>query len=99
MGTSVRDLAYAAVGFAVIGTQRFQVRRREVQKQVEPKVRDAAGRMQGVAGAIDERVDPVLDQLQDRLPGTSRDVVRQARDVAKEARNAVLGAAGRVAEH
>lgn len=93
MCAALKDLAYAAVGFAVIGTQRAQVRRRELQKQVEPTVRDVAGRAQQAAGAIDQRVDPVLDMVQDRLPDSGKDVVRQARAVAKEARDAVIGLA------
>ena len=116
---SAKDAVYAAVGFAVLATQRLQVRRRELQKQVEPAVksaasttadrleagrqelekqvkpavREAAVRLRTAAGAVDDRVDPVLDRVQEKLPGTGSDVLRQARVVAKGARDAVLDAA------
>ncbi len=114
-----KDAFYTAVGLAVLATQRFQVRRREIQKQVQPAVksaasataerleagrvevqkqlrpavREAAGRLRDAAGAVDERVDPVLDRLQQKLPTTGSDVIRQARVVAKSARDTVLDAA------
>jgi hypothetical protein len=35
LGRLARDTAYVVVGFGVLGFQRAQVRRREVQKRVE----------------------------------------------------------------
>jgi hypothetical protein len=77
---SVKDAFYTAVGFGVLGVQRLQVQRREMRKQLRQ-----------VAGEVDQRVDPVLDDIQARLPGAPRVVVEQARVVAKSVRQSLLG--------
>ncbi len=77
--SSVKDAFYTAVGFGVLGVQRLQVRRRDLRKQ-----------LRRVAGQVEERVDPVLDDLEARLPGAPRVVVEQARVVAKSVRHALL---------
>jgi hypothetical protein len=87
---SVKDVVYTVVGFAVLATQRVQTRRRDLQKQVAPTVREAAVKLQDAAGAIDERLGPLFDELENRIPGTSRTLVHQARGVARETRDVVL---------
>ncbi len=75
----VKDAFYTAVGFGVLGVQQLQVQRRDLRKQ-----------LRRVAGQVEERVDPVLDDLEARLPTASRVVVEQARVVAKSMRHALL---------
>ncbi len=68
----LRDTLYTAVGFGVLGLQQAQVRRRELQKEL---------------AKLDEKVDPVLDDLEARLPEDLRPLVAPARSVA----HALLG--------
>ena len=91
----VKEAAYAAVGLGVLGVQKLQVRRREVAKQVEPQVREAAVRLKGLASAADEAVNPVLDRIEGQLPDATRDLVRSARGAATEARDTILDKASR----
>ncbi len=86
----LKDAAYVAVGLGVLGAQRVLVGRREVVKRVEPQVRGVASELQRLATATDERLNPVLHRMEERLPGPSRDVVRSARGRATGARDAVL---------
>ena len=76
---SVTDTFYTAVGFGVLGFQQLQVQRRDLRK-----------RLRVVAGRVEERVDPVLDDLEARLPEAPREVVRQARVAAKSVQHALL---------
>jgi hypothetical protein len=76
---SVTDAFYTAVGFGVLGFQQLQVQRRALRK-----------RLRVVAGQLEERVDPVLDDLEARLPDAPRGVVRQARVAAKSVQHAIL---------
>lgn len=75
-----KDAFYTAVGFGVLGLQQLAVRRRDLRKQ-----------LRRVAGEVEERVDPLLDDLERRLPDAPRVVVSQARVAAKTVRHAVLG--------
>jgi hypothetical protein len=63
----LRDSLYTAVGFGVLGFQQAQVRRRELQKEL---------------AKLDEKVDPVLDDLEAKLPEDLRPLVGPARSVA-----------------
>ncbi|MEN3314801.1 MAG: hypothetical protein V7605_1035 [Acidimicrobiaceae bacterium] len=91
----LKDAAYAAVGLGVLGVQRLQVRRRDVAKQVEPQVREAAARLQRLAANADQTINPVLDRLEGRLPDATRDLVRSARTVVTDARDTILDKASR----
>jgi hypothetical protein len=96
LANRLKDAAYVAVGLGVLGAQRLLVGRREVARRVEPQVREAAAQLQRLAGVADQRVNPVLEQVEDRLPDATRTLVRSARGKATEARDAVLSrAAGR----
>lgn len=75
----LKDAFYTAVGFGVLGFQQLQVQRRDLRKQL----RRAAGR-------VEERVDPLLDDLEARLPDAPRIVVKQARMAAKTVQHAIL---------
>ncbi len=63
----LRETLYTAVGFGVLGLQQAQVRRRELQKEL---------------AKLDEKVDPVLDDLEARLPEDLRPLVAPARSAA-----------------
>lgn len=86
----LRDAAYTAVGLGVLGVQRLQVRRRELSRQLQPQMKEAAARLQRLAAAADERVNPVLERLEQDLPEATRDMVRTARSAAAGARDAVF---------
>ncbi len=77
---SAKDAFFTAVGFGVLGFQQLQVQRRELRK-----------RLRLLAGQVEERVDPVLDDIEARLPAAPRVVAEQARMVAKGVRHALLG--------
>lgn len=56
LGTTVTDFAHVATGFLVLGAQQAQVRRRELQKHLEPHLRDAVRRLAAVhAAVVDDR--------------------------------------------
>ena len=78
--TMLRDSLYTAVGFGVLGLQQAQVRRRQLQKDLAK-----------LAVEVDEKVDPVLDDLVARLPDDLRPLAVQARTVARSARRSLLG--------
>jgi hypothetical protein len=78
--TPLRDALYTAVGFGVLGFQQAQLRRRDLQ-------RDLAR----LAVEVDEKVDPVLDDLVARLPDDLRPLATQARAAAVSARRSLLG--------
>jgi len=69
--TRLRESLYTAVGFGVLGFQQVQVRRRELQKGLAR-----------LAGEVDEKVDPLLDDLEARLPEDLRPLVASARSAA-----------------
>lgn len=75
----VKDAFYTAVGFGVLGFQQLMVQRRDLHAQ-----------LRRVAGRVEERVDPVLDDLEARLPEASRGVVKQARQAAKAVHHVML---------
>ncbi len=91
----IRDAAYTVVGLGVLGVQRLQVQRRDLSRSLRPQVRDAASRLQTLATTADAKVNPVLDRFEENLPDATRDLVRAAREVATEARDAVLDRAAR----
>ncbi len=83
MATGLRDSLYTAVGFAVLGVQQAQLRRRELQKELAR-----------LAVEVDQKVDPVLDDLVARLPEDLRPLAGQARAAAVSARRSLLGQGG-----
>ncbi len=68
LASTLRDAAYTAIGLGVLGLQRAHVRRREIERQLVELSRD-----------LDERVAPVLDELERRLPGQLAAAFRQVR--------------------
>ncbi len=80
VATRLKDSLYTAVGFGVLGFQQAQLRRRELQK-------DQAK----LAVEVDGKVDPVLDDLEPRLPDDLRRLVASVRSAA----HSFLGAVSR----
>ena len=97
---TARDAAYVVVGLGVLGFQRAQVQRQELQKRlVEPRSQ-LEGRLDEVRGEftrrakdVDEavelvigRIEASLGPIEERLPVPARDLVKQAHSQAREAR-------------
>ena len=78
--SSLRDSLDTAIGFGVLGFQQAQLRRRELQRELAR-----------LAVEVDEKVDPVLDDLEARLPDDLRSLVGQARSAARSAQRSLLG--------
>ncbi|HTJ74426.1 MAG TPA: hypothetical protein VL337_03590 [Acidimicrobiales bacterium] len=76
----LRESLYTAVGFGVLGFQQAQVRRRQLQRELSR-----------LAAEVDERVDPVLDDLEARLSDEVRPLVAQARAAVRSAQRTLLG--------
>ena len=97
---TARDAAYVVVGLGVLGFQRAQVRRQELQKRlIEPRsqIQDRLGdvrdevtrRVKDVDGAVEGvigRIESSLAPVEDRLPEPARDLVKQAHVQAREVR-------------
>jgi hypothetical protein len=80
---TLRDSLYTAVGFGVLGFQQAQLRRRELQRELSR-----------LAAEVDEKVEPVLDDLVARLPEDLRPLAAGARSAAVKARRSLLGERG-----
>ena len=76
----LRDSLYAAVGFGVLGIQQVQLRRRELQRELIK-----------LAAEVDEKVEPLLDDMVARLPEDLRPLAAGARLAALNARRSLLG--------
>lgn len=83
---TLKDAAYIAVGIGVIGFQKAQVRRQELRKdlagrrqelntQLTTQVEEYGAFLRDLAG----RVEPVVTDLQARLPEQAKDLVQQVR--------------------
>lgn len=80
VGDGLRDSLYTAVGFAVLGFQQAQVQRRQLQKELAR-----------LAVEVDEKVEPVLDDLEAKLSDDLRPLLVSARSAARSARDSLLG--------
>jgi hypothetical protein len=100
---TARDAAYVVVGLGVLGFQRAQVRRQDLQKRfAEPRVQ-IQDRLGGVRGEVSKRVkeadgavehvigriESTLLPIEDRLPEPARDLVKQMHTQAREVRHQV----------
>jgi vacuolar-type H+-ATPase subunit H len=94
---TAKDAAYVVVGLGVIGWQRAQVRRRDLEQQlrapraqletqVTEAVTEAREQLHKLAKDIEQRLEPVVEQFEERLPEQARELVGQARQAAKDAR-------------
>jgi hypothetical protein len=107
-GKSLKDAAYVVLGFSVIGFQKAQVRRQELTKQlkqqreqVEVQLSGAREQLGSLVKTIDGAIEPVrqeiddrLDLVEERLPAQAKDVVKSARAFAKETEQQVRRAVG-----
>jgi hypothetical protein len=105
---TLKDAAYVTVGLGVLGFQKAQVRRVELQKQVkeqrkqlESQLADAGKTVRGLAQDVEARLAPVRSQVEGRLdtlsgllPVQARSVVDQARAAAKQTQEQVRSALG-----
>ena len=80
VGDQLRDSLYTAVGFGVLALQQAQVRRRQLQRDLAK-----------LAVEVDEKVEPVLDDLEARLSEDLRPLLASARSAARSARESLLG--------
>ena len=87
---TVKDAAYVTVGLGVLAFQKAQVGRRELTKQVETQLTETGGQVQRLAKKVEERVQPVLSQLEDAVPAGAKDLVKQARTAALQAQDQLL---------
>ncbi len=96
---TAKDAAYVVVGLGVLGFQRAQVRRQELQKrlsersQLQGHLVDLSGevtkRVKDVDDAVEQvigRIEATLVPIEDRLPVPARDLVKQAHVQAREVR-------------
>ena len=91
---TLKDAAYITVGLGVIGFQKAQVRRQELRKQLGTQLADTRGQVTKLAKDIEARVEPVLDQIEERLPVQAKGLVHQARTTAKDVQGQLLAAVG-----
>ena len=88
---TLKDAAYVTVGLGVLAVQKAQVGRREPTSRVEAQLNETSEQVQKIAKRVEARVQPVLGQLEGALPETAKDLVKQARDAAREAQAQLLG--------
>jgi ABC-type transporter Mla subunit MlaD len=97
-----QDAAYVAIGLGVIGLQKAQVRRRELQSQldtlqgqlsdapignVRKELAKAVKDLDKTFGQLIERMDATFEPISERLPAGAQAAVQQA----KEARDQLRG--------
>jgi hypothetical protein len=96
---TVKDAVYVTVGLGVLSFQRAQVRRREWRQQLQTQLTETRGRAQQLtqqlARDLERRLEPVVDQLEETLPGQARGVVKHARAAAKDVQGQLLALVGR----
>jgi len=117
LNNALKEGAYVALGLGVIGFQRAQVRRVQLTKQIEaefgPQLSDLSGAIEQQMGSVrtqltelakslDERVEPVLrqideqiDRLEQHLPDRARTVVQTVRSAAAAPEQLLREAVGR----
>ncbi len=98
-----KDATYVVIGAGVLGFQKAQVQRQELAKRLADPRSTLEGRLQGAradVGSAVHTVDAKLEDLiarleaafvplEDRLPTQARDLSKQAKVQAREARNQV----------
>lgn len=101
IGKAATDALHVAVGFGVLGFQKLQVRRREVQRAVENqlgagtndlhKLADVVRAQARTVDAQVQRVEPKIaaafERVEARLPEPVGSVVHQTRTVAEAVRD------------
>lgn len=101
-----RDSFYVTVGFGVIGFQKLQVRRRELKARIERRehlehlertvdhlqssISTGVSHLDDRVTSLERHVDPVIDDVEARLPSPTREIVHGARDAARGTRSQVV---------
>jgi hypothetical protein len=98
---SLKDAAYVAVGFGVIGFQKAQVRRQELNRQWRQQREQFSTQLGTLVKGLDGAVQPVreqiegrLDRFEEHLPGQAKDLVHTARALAKSSEDQMRGLIG-----
>jgi len=81
LADGLKETLYTVVGFGVLGVQQAQVRRRDLQRDLAK-----------LAVEVDEKLDPLLDDVEARLPEDLRAFVAQGRSAARSLQRSLLGA-------
>ena len=63
---TVKDAVYITIGVGVLAYQRAQVRRRELQQQVEAQLAGTGEQLQKLTKQVEGRITPVIAQLTGR---------------------------------
>lgn len=98
LGKTLKDVAYVAIGFGVLGFQRAQLRRQDLLRELRAqraRLEDQAGGARVLISALiadlEERFEPVageiearLDEIEERLPEQAKALFGQVRVVAKD---------------
>ncbi len=104
-----RDAAYVAIGLGVIGFQKAQVRRNELQKQLSEQLTEARQSAQKLGATVEDRVklveerlagledqvEQLLDTVEGALPEQARTLFHQAREATREAQTQLRELVGR----
>jgi CHASE3 domain sensor protein len=91
---ALKDATYVTVGLGVLGFQRAQVRRHELTKQLKPQIGELVTNVDQVIQPVRQEVEQRLDQVEDHLGGQAREVVRTARAVVRETEQQLRRVAG-----
>jgi hypothetical protein len=75
---TLKDAAYVALGFGVLGVQQVLVARRELVKTLDERVRP-----------VRDEIEIRLDDLEGRLPVQARGLVKRARILTKDTEDQV----------
>ena len=103
IGTVARDAAYVVVGLGVLGIQRAQVQRVELEKRLKELDIDVdlggvgaeVGRQAKhlndlIEGAV-QFIETTIEPLEEQLPANAREVAKRARQQAREVRTQIRG--------
>ena len=83
------DSFYVSLGFGVLGFQKVQVKRREVERSVADR-RSRLG-VEGPIGSVNAGVDMAVDHLVSVLPSPVDEAVDATRSQARRALGATVG--------
>lgn len=97
----LKDAVYIGVGFGVLAFQRLQVQRQDLKKGLDRRLESGKEQVEHLQDNVEQqlktlderlaelerRIDNLLDRVQDRLPDQAADLLVQARDTARKARD------------
>lgn len=74
-----RDVLYTALGLGILGFQRGQVRRRELEKRLAAGLSGAGPVLRQARTTVRSLTDPVLDEVERHVPEPGRSALHLAR--------------------